>query len=85
MQPPWGGCGYSENRVTRVSDATPDLTSLARQQRQIRTGLGGLHDGMTVLTDVTLPQDTALRALLRAMHTPRWRLENRVSALRGQL
>jgi hypothetical protein len=57
--------------VTTVSDETPDLTLLARQQRQILTGLGGMRSDMAVLTAIALRQDGTLTALLgeiRAMH-----------------
>ena len=47
-----------------MSDETPDLTLLARQQRQILTELGSMRDDMAVLTAIALRQDSTLTALL---------------------
>jgi hypothetical protein len=62
----------------------PDLSLLARQQRQILTELGSIRDDMAVLTAITLRQDATLTALLtevRAMHSQHSRLATRVRDL----
>ncbi len=65
-------------------DATPDLTLLARQQRQILTELGSVRDDLAVLTAIAMRQDATLSGLLnevRAMHSQHSRLANRVRDL----
>jgi hypothetical protein len=65
-------------------DVTPDLTLLARQQRQILSELGGMRDDLAVLTAIAMRQDGTLAALLtevRAMHSQHSRLANRVRDL----
>jgi hypothetical protein len=69
-----------------MSDATPDLSLLARQQRQIISDLSTLREDMAVLTAIALRQDATLTALLnegRAMHSQHSRLANRVRQLEG--
>jgi hypothetical protein len=71
-----------------VPDETPNLTILARQQRQILTELGSVRDDMAVLTAIMLRQDGTMSALLteiRAMHGPRNRLANPVRGLEVRL
>jgi hypothetical protein len=65
-------------------DVTPDLSLLARQQRQILTEMGGMRDDLAVLTAIAMRQDGTLAALLaevRAMHSQHSRLANRVREL----
>ena len=65
-------------------DATPDLSLLARQQRQILTELGSVRDDLAVLTAIAMRQDATLSGLLnevRAMHSQHSRLANRVRDL----
>ena len=65
-------------------DVTPDLTLLARKQRQILSELGGMRDDLAVLTAIAMRQDGTLAALLtevRAMHSQHSRLANRVRDL----
>lgn len=62
-------------------DITPDLSLLARQQRQILSEIGSMRDDLAVLTAVAMRQDGTLSALLvevRAMHAQHSRLANRV-------
>jgi hypothetical protein len=68
-------------------DNTPDLSLLARQQRQILTEMGGMRDDIAVLTAIAMRQDGTLAALLaevRATHSQHSRLVNRVRALETQ-
>ena len=65
-------------------NTTPDLTLLARQQRQLLTEMGSMRDDLAVLTAVAMRQDGTLGALLtevRAMHSQHSRLSNRVRDL----
>ncbi len=53
-------------------DIAPDLSMLARQQRQILSELGSMRDDLAGLTAVAMRQDGTLSALLvevRAMHS----------------
>jgi hypothetical protein len=62
-------------------DATPDLSLLARQQRQLLSEVGTIRDDLAVLTAIAMRQDGTLSALLveaRAMHSQHSRLANRV-------
>jgi hypothetical protein len=66
----------------------PNLTILARQQRQILTELGSVRDDMAVLTAIVLRQDGTMSALLteiRAMQGQRNRLANPVRGLEVRL
>jgi len=68
-------------------DTTPDLSLLARQQRQILTEMGSMRDDLAVLTAIAMRQDGPLAALLaevRAMHSQHSRLANRVRDLETQ-
>ena len=68
-------------------NTTPDLTLLARQQRQLLTEMGSMRDDLAVLTAVAMRQDGTLGALLtevRAMHSQHSRLANRVRDLESQ-
>ena len=68
-------------------DAPPDLSLIARQQRQILAELGSMRDDMAVLTAIAMRQDGTLGALLnevRAMHSQHSRLANRVRDLESQ-
>ena len=68
-------------------DTTPDLSLLARQQRQILTEMGSMRDDLAVLTAIAMRQDGTLAALLtevRAMHAQHGRLANRVRDLETQ-
>jgi len=68
-------------------DTTPDLSLLARQQRQILTEMGSMRDDLAVLTAIAMRQDGTLGALLaevRAMHAQHSRLANRVRDLETQ-
>jgi len=53
-------------------EAAPDLSLLARQQRQLLSEMGGMRDDLAVLTAIVMRQDGTLAALLaevRAMHS----------------
>ena len=68
-------------------DATPDLTLILRQLRQLMTEVGAIRDDMAVLTAIVMRQDGTLSALLtevRAMHAQHGRLANRVRDLEAQ-
>jgi hypothetical protein len=55
-----------------MPDEAPDLSLLARQQRQILTELGSMRDDRAVLTAIAMRQDGTLTALLgeiRSMHS----------------
>lgn len=68
-------------------DTMPDLSLLARQQRQILTEMGSMRDDLAVLTAIAMRQDGTLAALLaevRAMHSQHSRLVNRVRDLETQ-
>jgi hypothetical protein len=68
-------------------DTTPDLSLLARQQRQILTEMGNIRDDFAVPTAIAMRQDGTLAALLaevRAMHSQHSRLVNRVRDLETQ-
>jgi len=70
-------------KMAAMSDA-PDLSLIARQQRQILAELGGIRDDLNVLTSIVLRQDGTLTAALnelRAMHSQHGRLANRVREL----
>lgn len=61
-------------------DTSPDLSVIARQQRQILSELGSVCDDMNVLTAIAMRQDYTLSALLteiRAMHSQHSRLASR--------
>ena len=65
-------------------EPAPDLTLLARQQRQLLSEIGGMRDDLAVLTAIVMRQDGTLAALLtevRAMHSQHSRLANRVREL----
>jgi len=69
-------------------DATPDLSLLMRQQRQLITDMGRIRDDLAVLTAIAMRQDGSLLALLtevRAMHSQHSRLANRVQDLEAQI
>jgi len=62
-------------------EISPDLSLLARQQRQILSEVGSIRDDLAVLTAVAMRQDGTLSSLLvevRAMHSQHSRLANRV-------
>jgi hypothetical protein len=65
-----------------VSDGTtPEVSLLARQQRQILTEMGTLRDEIAVLIAIAMRQDGTLAAFLaeaRAMHSQHSRLVNQV-------
>jgi len=64
-----------------MSDDSPDLSLLARQQRQLLSEMGSLRDDLAVLTAIAMRQDGTMAALLtevRAMHAQHSRLANRV-------
>ncbi len=64
-----------------MSDDSPDLSLLARQQRQLLSEMGTLRDDLAVLTAIAMRQDGTMAALLtgvRAMHAQHSRLANRV-------
>lgn len=68
-------------------DATPDLSHLIRQQRQIMSDMGSIRDDLAVLTAIAMRQDGNLAALLteiRAMHPQHSRLANRVRDLEAR-
>jgi hypothetical protein len=68
-------------------DTTPDLSLIARQQRQLLTEVGSLRDDMAVLTAIVMRQDGTLTALLTevpAMHSQHSRLAGRVRDLEAQ-
>lgn len=68
-------------------EPAPDMTLLAHQQRQLLSGMGSLRDDLAVLTATVMRQDGTLAALLtevRAMHSQRSRLANRVRELEGR-
>ena len=68
-------------------DTSPDLSLIARQQRQIIAELGSVRDDMNVLTAIAMRQDHTLSALLteiRAMHSQHSRLASRVRILEGE-
>ena len=65
-------------------DIPPDLSLIARQQRQTLAELGSMGDDMVILTAIAMRQDGTLGALLnevRAMHSQHSRLANRVRDL----
>jgi hypothetical protein len=65
-------------------DIPPDLSLIARQQRQILSELGTIRDDLAVLTAIAMRQDGTLAGLLaevRAMHSQHSRLANRVRDL----
>ena len=62
-------------------DTTPDLSLLARQQRQILTEMGSARDDLAVLTAIAMRQDGTPAALLTEVRTMHWqpgRLADRV-------
>jgi hypothetical protein len=68
-------------------EVTPDLTLIARQQRQILTEMGSMRDDLSVLTAIAMRQDATLTALLtevRAMHSQHSRLANRVREIEAR-
>jgi hypothetical protein len=65
-------------------EPAPDLTLLARQQKQILAELGILRDDMRVMSAILMRVDGTLAGPLqevRAMHSRHDRLANRVSEL----
>jgi hypothetical protein len=68
-------------------DIPPDLSLLARQQRQLLSEMGSIRDDLAVLTAVAMRQDGTLSALLaevRAMHSQHSRLDNRVRQIESR-
>jgi len=45
-------------------EPVPDLTLLARQQRQLLSEMGSMRDDLAVLTAIVMRQDGTLAALL---------------------
>jgi len=70
-----------------VDDSTPDLSLLARLQRQLLAEMGSMRDDMAVLTAIVMREDGTLSALLtevRAIHSQHSRLADRVRDLEQQ-
>ena len=70
-----------------ADENAPDLSLIARQQRQLLTDMGSLRDDLAVLTAIAMRQDGTLAALLteiRAMRTPHPREVARVRDLEAQ-
>jgi hypothetical protein len=68
-------------------DIAPDLSLLARQQRQLLSETGSIRDDLAVLTAVAMRQDGTLSALLvdvRAMHSQHSRLATRVREIEAR-
>jgi hypothetical protein len=68
-------------------EPTPDLSLIARQQRQLLAEMGSSRDDLAVLTAIAMRQDGTLSALLnevRAMHSQHSRLANRVREIEAR-
>ncbi|MDT7952836.1 MAG: hypothetical protein RQ966_15135 [Acetobacteraceae bacterium] len=69
-----------------MSDAAPDLTLIARQQRQLLDEMGVMRDDMRVMSAILMRLDGTVGGLVqevRAMHSRHDRLAKRVDDIKG--
>jgi len=81
------GVIYRIRSITLSDDFPPDLSLLARQQRQLLSEMGSIRDDLAVLTVVAMRQDGTLSALLAevpAMYSQHSRLDNRVRQIESR-